>query len=76
MLSGWRRASGFAFEDEMHVFMLAVLMRAGGLDELGDDAVANEPDGEPGEAAETVGCEGCAVVGSNAFGQAEFAKEP
>lgn len=43
---GAGRPGGFALEDEVHVFMLPVLLRAAGFDELWQDAESNEPDGE------------------------------
>jgi len=63
---GTRRSSGLAFEDEVHVLMLAVLLGAPRLDELWYDAELDEPYGEAREPAEGVGSEGGTVVGADA----------
>ncbi len=64
--SGW--PGGTALEDEVHVLVLSVLLRAGRLDEIGHDPELDEPDGEPGEAAEGVRGEGRTVVCSDPLG--------
>jgi len=73
---GSRGSGGLPLEDEVHVLVLAVLLGASGLDELGEDAELDEPDGEAREAAEGVGGEGGAVVGTDVPGQAEFPEKP
>jgi hypothetical protein len=60
----------------MHVLVLAVLVRAGGFDELGGDAEPDEPDRERGEAAEGVGGEGRSVVGPDPLRETVLAEEP
>ncbi len=71
--SGW--PGGTAFEHEVHVLVLSVLLGAGGLDEIGHDAELHEPDGEPGEAAEGVGGEGRTVVCADPLGEPESTEE-
>ena len=61
---GARGSGSLPLEDEVHVLVLGVLLRASGLDELRLDAELDEPDGEAREAAEGVGGEGGAVVGT------------
>ena len=71
--SGW--PGGTAFEHEVHVLVLSVLLGAGRLDEIGHDPELNEPDRESREAAECVGGEGRTVVCANPLGQPELTKE-
>jgi len=69
------RPCGTGFESSVHTLVAAVLLGLAGLDELGEDAEADPPDREPGEAAERVGGEGGAVVGADTLGQAVLAEE-
>ena len=78
LLSGERGAgppSGAALEMAMHVLMFSVLAGARGFDKLRCDAEPNEPDGELGETAESVGSEGSAVIGADPLGEAELTEE-
>ncbi len=58
----------------MHALVPGVLLMLTGLDGLGPDAEANEPDTETAEACETDGSEGPAVVGADDLGQAVLAE--
>jgi hypothetical protein len=60
----------------MHVLVLAVLVRAGGLDQLGGDADPDEPDRERGEAAEGVGGEGSSIIRPDPLRETVLAEEP
>jgi hypothetical protein len=71
--AGW--SGGFALEDEMHVFVLSVLLGASRFNELWQDAESNEPDGEAREAAQGVGSERCPVVSADPVGKAELAEK-
>jgi len=71
----FRWSGGARFERAVHAFVAAVVLRLAGLDELGEDAEADPPDREGGEAAEGVGGEGGTVVGADALRQAVLAKE-
>jgi hypothetical protein len=70
-----RRPRAFALERQMHALVPAVLLRGAGLDEIGDDAEADPPDRERGEAPEGLGGEGDAVIGADAPGEAVLAEE-
>src|SRR6188472_2644946 len=61
-----RRARAPAFECAMHAFVPAVLLRRGGLDEVGQDPEANPPDGERREPAERLGGKRDAIVRADA----------
>src|SRR5690606_17559499 len=69
------RPCGLALQYEMHVLVLAVLLRAGWFDELRRDPESNEPDRELREAAKRVGRKGSAVVGANALRYSVLPKE-
>jgi hypothetical protein len=60
----------------VHPLVPAVLVGAGGLDELGADAKPEPPHAELREAAEGAGGEGLAVVGADPLGQPIGAEEP
>jgi hypothetical protein len=53
----------------VHALVAPVLMRAGGLDELGANAELEPPDAELGEAAEGTGGKGLAIIGADALGE-------
>ena len=71
-----RGPGGLSLEGPMHAFVASVLLWFSGLDELGDDAEADPPDGQLGDAPEGVGSEGWSVVGADAVGQAVFLEKP
>ncbi len=71
----FRRPGGTRFESSVHAFVAAVLLGLAGLDEFGEDAEADPPDRERGEAAERVGGEGGTVVGADTLRQAVLAEE-
>ena len=54
----FRGMSGLVLEGTVQAFMSAVLLRLGGLGEVGKDAETDPPDGEAGEATAGVGGEG------------------
>ena len=56
--------------------MAAILLGPPGLDELGNDAEADPPDGEARETAEGVGGERRTVVGAEPFRQAILSTYP
>ena len=60
----------------MHALVLAVLMGRGGLDKLGKNTELYEPDAKPREPAQSVGSEGCAVVGSDPLREPVPPEEP
>jgi hypothetical protein len=66
---------GAALEMAMHVLVFSVLAGARGFDELRGDAEADEPDGELGESAKSVGSERGAVIGADPLGEAELTEE-
>jgi hypothetical protein len=55
--------------------VFSVLAGARGFDELRGDAEADEPDGELGESAKSVGSERGAVIGADPLGEAELTEE-
>ena len=73
---GSRRNGGFGLEIAVHAFVASVLVGRGWLDEIGEDAELDPPDGEGGESAEGRGGKGDAVVGANALGEAKLTEEP
>ena len=59
----------------MHPFVPAILVRGGGLDELGPHPEPEPPDAELGEAAEGAGGKGLPIVGANPLGESVGAEE-
>ena len=72
---GGGRDGGLGLEVLVHALVAGVLLRGAGLDEVGQDAKLDEPDGELREAAQGHGSEGCAVVGAKSLGQAVFLEQ-
>lgn len=68
------RMSGFRLQGAVHPLMTAVLLGFAGFDQFRRDAELDPPDGELGEASESLGGERGSVVGANALGQAELAE--
>lgn len=66
---------GVLVEGAVEAFEATVLFGVAGLDAFGDDAELEEPDGETGEAAEAVGCEGRAVVGTDDARESALAED-
>jgi hypothetical protein len=73
---GGGREGGFRLEISVHALVPTVLVRGSGLDEVGEDAELDPPDGEAREAAQGNGCEGSSVVGPDPVGEAELLEEP
>ena len=72
---GRRRPGGVGLQVPMHPLVASILMRAGGLDELGAHAEPEPPDAELGEAAEGAGSKGLPIIGANPLGQSVLPKE-
>jgi len=69
------RPGGLGLQGPMHPLVTAVLLRMGGLDQLGEDPEPDPPDGEPRETPDGGGREGSSVVGADPSGQTVLAEE-
>ena len=63
-----RRYRGLGLEVFVHAFVTAVLVRGGGLDEVGQNAELDPPDGQARETTQGRGREGRTVVGADPLG--------